>query len=33
MVTATILPFAPYLLYAQLLAKHATWRWGMWLCV
>ncbi|KIY02373.1 uncharacterized protein Z520_02511 [Fonsecaea multimorphosa CBS 102226] len=32
-VTASILPFAPYLLYAQLLAKHATWRWGMWLCV
>ncbi|OQV06095.1 hypothetical protein CLAIMM_10723 isoform 2 [Cladophialophora immunda] len=32
-VTASILPFAPYLLYAQLLAKHSTWRWGMWLCV
>lgn len=33
MVTACILPFTPYLLYAQLLAKHASWRWGQWICV
>ncbi|OCK83985.1 MFS general substrate transporter [Lepidopterella palustris CBS 459.81] len=29
--TAFILPFAPYVLYAQLLGEHATWRWSIWL--
>jgi predicted MFS family arabinose efflux permease len=28
-----ILPFAPYVLYAQLLGEHVTWRWSMWLAL
>ncbi|KAF2497804.1 putative major facilitator superfamily transporter [Lophium mytilinum] len=30
---AFILPFAPYVLYAQLLGEHATWRWSIWLAL
>jgi MFS family permease len=26
-----IIPFAPYLLYAQLLSTYYTWRWGLWI--
>ncbi|KIY03036.1 uncharacterized protein Z520_01502 [Fonsecaea multimorphosa CBS 102226] len=33
LVTACILPFTPYLLYAQLLSTYHTWRWGMWICL
>jgi hypothetical protein len=31
MVTGAILPFCPYLLYAQLLSTYHTWRWGIWI--
>ncbi|OCK74475.1 putative major facilitator superfamily transporter [Lepidopterella palustris CBS 459.81] len=31
LLTGFILPFAPYVLYAQLFGENATWRWGMWL--
>jgi len=30
-VTFLILPFAPSVLYAQLMAARATWRWGAWM--
>ncbi|KAH0845698.1 hypothetical protein AYO21_05907 [Fonsecaea monophora] len=33
LVTAFVLPFTPYLLFAQLLSTYHTWRWGMWICV
>lgn len=30
---ACILPFTPYVLYSQLIASSATWRWSIWLCL
>lgn len=30
-VTAGIIPFAPYVLYAQYYSTYSTWRWGMWI--
>ncbi|OCT47870.1 putative major facilitator superfamily transporter [Cladophialophora carrionii] len=33
LVTLFVLPFAPYLLYAQLLSTYHTWRWGIWICL
>lgn len=33
-VTLFVLPFAPYVMYAQLLStSKATWRWGFWICL
>ncbi|QDS78157.1 hypothetical protein FKW77_005044 [Venturia effusa] len=29
--TAFVFPFTPYVMYAQLLSTHATWRWGPWI--
>lgn len=26
-----IIPFTPYVMYAQLLSTKASWRWGMWI--
>lgn len=31
LVTGSIVPFTPYVMYAQLLAVHSTWRWTMWI--
>lgn len=31
LVTGSILPFTPYMLYAQVLASRANWRWTMWI--
>jgi hypothetical protein len=33
LVTLFVLPFTPYLLYAQLLSTYHTWRWGLWICL
>jgi MFS family permease len=33
LVTGFVLPFTPYLLYAQLLSTYHTWRWGIWICL
>jgi MFS family permease len=33
LVVASILPFTPYVMYAQLLSTRSTWRWGMWICL
>ncbi|KAJ9611234.1 hypothetical protein H2200_004417 [Cladophialophora chaetospira] len=33
LVTLFVLPFTPYLLYAQLLSTYHTWRWGIWICL
>jgi hypothetical protein len=32
-VTIFILPFAPYLVYCELLGHYATWRWSFWIVV
>ncbi|KIV93428.1 hypothetical protein PV10_04641 [Exophiala mesophila] len=32
-VTVTIFPFTPYVLYCQLLSVHATWRWLYYICI
>lgn len=32
-VTGSILPFTPYVMYSQLLSTRSTWRWGMWICL
>ena len=29
LVTVSIIPFCPYVLYDQLLAIHASWRWAL----
>ncbi|KAK5114166.1 hypothetical protein LTR62_002736 [Meristemomyces frigidus] len=29
--TAFVLPWCPYVLYAELFSTHATWRWGPWI--
>lgn len=29
--TGCIIPFSPYILYAQYWSFYATWRWGMWI--
>jgi Fungal trichothecene efflux pump (TRI12) len=31
MIVFFIVPFCPYVLYAQLLATRVTWRWCMWI--
>jgi len=28
---STIFPFAPYVMYSQLLGTYSTWRWGQWI--
>ncbi|OQU99157.1 hypothetical protein CLAIMM_04831 isoform 1 [Cladophialophora immunda] len=33
LVTGFVLPFTPYVIYAQLLAAYHTWRWGLWICL
>jgi predicted MFS family arabinose efflux permease len=33
LVVGSILPFTPYVMYAQLLSTHSTWRWTMWICL
>lgn len=33
MMTACIVPFTPYVMYSQLLSRHATWRWGQWIAL
>lgn len=29
--TIAIYPLSPYILYTQLLATRASWRWGLWI--
>ncbi|KAK3672362.1 hypothetical protein LTR78_007669 [Recurvomyces mirabilis] len=29
--TAFVLPWCPYVLYAELFSTHSTWRWGAWI--
>ncbi|KAK6393115.1 hypothetical protein LTR65_002806 [Meristemomyces frigidus] len=31
LMVACIIPFTPYVMYAQLLSVHASWRWAMWI--
>ncbi|OAP64845.1 hypothetical protein AYL99_00817 [Fonsecaea erecta] len=33
LVTGFVLPFTPYVVYAQLLSAYHTWRWGLWICL
>lgn len=33
LMVACLLPFTPYVLYAQLISSRSTWRWGIWLCL
>lgn len=31
LMVGNIIPFTPYVMYAQLLSTRASWRWGMWI--
>ena len=31
LLTAVVVPFCPYVMYAQLYSTYSTWRWGMWI--
>jgi len=31
--TASILPFTPYVMYSQLFATYVTWRWTQWIAL
>jgi MFS family permease len=31
LMTGSIIPFTPYVVYPQLLSTHYTWRWGQWI--
>ena len=33
LVTFSIIPFCPYLMYSELLGTYHTWRWSIWICV
>ncbi|KIW98275.1 uncharacterized protein Z519_01859 [Cladophialophora bantiana CBS 173.52] len=33
LMTASILPFTPYVMYSQLLATYVTWRWTQWIAL
>ncbi|KAJ8107802.1 hypothetical protein OPT61_g8614 [Boeremia exigua] len=33
LVTCSVVPFTPYVIYSQLLATKSSWRWSMWICL